>query len=1381
MIATRPGAAPQPDDAASATVAPDPAIDGTRRRRRGPRSHLTSGGLALILTSGITSVLGLPYWVIAARSYSAAEVGIGSALVSTMLLLSSLATGGLKRSLIRFVPESGAGARRLVARTYALALATGSATALVFVLGVGLWAPELDVLHEDVLLGAAFVVGVGFWGLFQLQDSVLVALRRPWVVPLENVCFSVAKIVLLVGLAAIVPVAGVYLSWSLPALAAVVVVNGWLVRTRATPAEVEGAVAATGREITRFAGLEHLASLLWHATMHATPLLVLALLGPAQNASYYVTTQIAYALYLLGSNVGDVLVAEGAIERRNLHRSLQTAARQVVTFLVPGVVALVVGAPWILAAFGGQYSGDATALLRLLALSAVPNTVVSLLVGVAHVRGRMRRVVGIYAAIAVASLAGGALVLGPWGLTGLGWVWLVTQAVAAVVLSVVTARDEPELARAARDVLVSGARTVMAARRRRWARDRLPMGLALVPAEVREWHDWTLHAAHDDRVILQREDGAQLIRAATGPRGVDAVVAHTIGLRALAEDARLGATRSLIPRLVAAADDGSWMVETVRPGTPGPLLAADRQAPAVAAAVAVVDRLHEATAGVTLVDEHVLDRWVDGPGQVVARALTDDRAVARLEQVLADLRADLAGRRVTTSRVHGDLSLDEVLFADDLTVSGLVDWEATGTGLPELDVLHLLLTERVRTQGGELGTHVVAMAADGLDPDEALLWASTVPANLDVPLAALVRLAWLHHAASHLLTSRTDVAHRWWLRGNVERVLAAVAPDAPAAPSRVGDPTRRPPAGPDRWSALRRPAAVTLGLGSLASAAWVGGLWGADPATMTDLGLLSLLTPLNVVALVLVLAAFAVEVARPRPSTWRLATPVVLLVTALHGTPAVLYGTLRYAWAWKHLGIVDFIDRHGAVDPGVGALDVYHNWPGFFSQMAGLLELAGVDDPARILRWWPLLIELVTIPALLFVFSAFGADRRVRWTGVLLFMVTNWVGQDYFSPQSEAFVLYLALVGVVLRGFARRPDRPRWWESALAGPEVPRRPWSVGWSVALVIVLVGAMVTSHQVTPFMVVVALAALAATRRVRAGWAAVTTVGLALVWAGTGARTFIEENLADLASTAGQPASNAGENFVDAGALSAHQQLVSTMGRLTVVGIAAVAGLAVLHQLRARRLRIEPLVLAVSPVVMVVTNSFDGEIIFRTYLFALPFLAWLAADGLWGARRDRSARPSRRAVAVAVVSTLLLTGFLFGYYGKDQWYRFSEDEVAASALVLDSAPPSSLLVTGTDNYPVQFEAYERLTYVPIASEPVDSRDAVLADPGDVLAEWMAEPSYRAAYVLVTRSQRDEADATGLLPEGALVDLVDELRADPRFDAVYDTPDATVFVLAD
>ena len=39
------------------------------------------------------------------------------------------------------------------------------------------------------------------------------------------------------------------------------------------------------------------------------------------------------------------------------------------------------------------------------------------------------------------------------------------------------------------------------------------------------------------------------------------------------------------------------------------------------------------------------------------------------------------------------------------------------------------------------------------------------------------------------------------------------------------------------------------------------------------------------------------------------------LLALVHGTPAVLYGTLRYSWAYKHVGIVDYILRTGTVDP----------------------------------------------------------------------------------------------------------------------------------------------------------------------------------------------------------------------------------------------------------------------------------------------------------------------------------------------------------------------------------------------------------------------------------------------------------------------------------
>src|SRR5207253_4125007 len=83
------------------------------------------------------------------------------------------------------------------------------------------------------------------------------------------------------------------------------------------------------------------------------------------------------------------------------------------------------------------------------------------------------------------------------------------------------------------------------------------------------------------------------------------------------------------------------------------------------------------------------------------------------------------------------------------------------------------------------------------------------------------------------------------------------------------------------------------------------------------------------------------------------------LVPVVHGTPAIAYGTLRYSWAWKHIGIVDYIQRHGSVNPDIGFLDAYHNWPGFFALAALVTRLGGWHDAIGIATWAPVFFELL--------------------------------------------------------------------------------------------------------------------------------------------------------------------------------------------------------------------------------------------------------------------------------------------------------------------------------------------------------------------------------------------------------------------------------------
>ncbi|OSC55935.1 hypothetical protein B5181_35260, partial [Streptomyces sp. 4F] len=69
---------------------------------------------------------------------------------------------------------------------------------------------------------------------------------------------------------------------------------------------------------------------------------------------------------------------------------------------------------------------------------------------------------------------------------------------------------------------------------------------------------------------------------------------------------------------------------------------------------------------------------------------------------------------------------------------------------------------------------------------------------------------------------------------------------------------------------------------------------------------------------------------------------------------------------------------------------------------AALVRLLGVDNAAMYMAWWPLVSSVLLLLPLLLIYRTFTEDRRLIWTAVWLFCVGNWVGQDYFSPQSVA-------------------------------------------------------------------------------------------------------------------------------------------------------------------------------------------------------------------------------------------------------------------------------------------------------------------------------------------------------------------------------------------
>ncbi|OZM79212.1 lipopolysaccharide biosynthesis protein [Pseudonocardia sp. MH-G8] len=390
-------------------------------------------GMALVLSSGVASVIGLLFWVLAARLFDHAVVGVASAALAAMTLLGSAAHLNLGNALLRFVPVAGGRGKALVMGCFAVGAGVGAVFGLAFAAGAGIWAPELvDAFGYPALVGF-FVVSTPIWTLFVLQDAALTAIRRADLVLVENAVFALLKIGLLVLVALLGVPGGIAVAWVVATALVVLVVIGFLARTMTSGAGRPGE-PVTARDLAGFVRADYAGNVFWQAAVFGLPLVVIALAGAEGAATYNVIWQIGFGLYLVAIGMGKSMVTHAAGDLGRAERARRGMERKALTLLVPAVVVIVVGARPLLSLFGSAYAEAGSVLLVLLALSAIPHVITASTTWAARIHRNAAVLVGLPAATSIAVITGTVVLVPMIGVAGAGWAWLGTQSVAATVI-----------------------------------------------------------------------------------------------------------------------------------------------------------------------------------------------------------------------------------------------------------------------------------------------------------------------------------------------------------------------------------------------------------------------------------------------------------------------------------------------------------------------------------------------------------------------------------------------------------------------------------------------------------------------------------------------------------------------------------------------------------------------------------------------------------------------------------------------------------------------------------------------------------------------------------------------------------------------------------
>lgn len=412
---------------------------------------------ALVVNSVLTSGVGVLYWVLAARLYGAGAVGANSAILSAMFLIAGFAQIGLNPALLRFIPAAGRATRRLTIFSFLIISVPAAGVGTAFIAGIRRWLPGVAPLFEEPALRFWFVIATVAWAMFSMADSVLTGVRKTRWVVLKNTFFAVAKIAVLVALARADLQTGIFLSWSVVPVVTLVPMIWWIfarVMPKSGGVGGEGAGSTVvDRHIVTFVGASYLAQLFQLLCMTLVPLMVTNRLGPAANGRFYIAWTVMTSLQLIGSHMCTAFVVEASANRHWTGQNYRRALTHAQWIVAPVTGLIAIASPLILKVFGADYGGAAT-VLRLLSLSVIPNTVVTMYLGLSTVRNDVGRIVLVQVILSSSLLVASYFALAIAGIDGIGWVWLVLQTSIATCLFMATARNYVRF-RSSRDSVVA--------------------------------------------------------------------------------------------------------------------------------------------------------------------------------------------------------------------------------------------------------------------------------------------------------------------------------------------------------------------------------------------------------------------------------------------------------------------------------------------------------------------------------------------------------------------------------------------------------------------------------------------------------------------------------------------------------------------------------------------------------------------------------------------------------------------------------------------------------------------------------------------------------------------------------------------------------------
>lgn len=390
---------------------------------------LLKNSIYLMITSLIGNILAFFFWVIAARYYTINDIGVTSAIFSSISLISIIGSIGLPTALIFYLPRDK-NTDKVISSCLVIGIISSIIFSLIFILGLKIWGPKLILTLsnlENILIFIVITVAISISGLI---GAMLTAGRRSSFQMVKETVYHFIKIFPLILLANFGTI-GILLSICIGLIFSIAI--GFILLYKTWKYLPIFTLDPIIMKMASFSARNYIADILYFLPRLILPIMILNMISAKSAGYFYIAIMMAGLLYGISQSISSSLLVE-SYDKDKFWGNTNKAIKFNFTILILGLLFFMIFGRFILNMFNPSYAENANMTMIILVITSIPISLINIFNTVRNSQNRVMSSIRINFIVAGITLILSIPLINLMNIEGAAISYLIANIVGAIVI-----------------------------------------------------------------------------------------------------------------------------------------------------------------------------------------------------------------------------------------------------------------------------------------------------------------------------------------------------------------------------------------------------------------------------------------------------------------------------------------------------------------------------------------------------------------------------------------------------------------------------------------------------------------------------------------------------------------------------------------------------------------------------------------------------------------------------------------------------------------------------------------------------------------------------------------------------------------------------------